>query len=74
MKKAFKKAVSLVLALALMISVSAVCFAAHETEKTPVILIPGFGQSQTLVYDDNGEFLGDISTFELAGLETKRSL
>ncbi len=71
MKNVLKKALSVFLALCVVFSLSAVCFAAHEKEKTPVILIPGFGQSETKVYDDNGNYLGDISTFSLAGLETK---
>ena len=71
MKKAFKKSLSVLLALCFLFSLSSVSFAAHEKEKTPVILIPGFGQSQTLVYDDDGNCLGDISTFELSGLKTE---
>lgn len=71
MKNAFKKSLSVLLALCLVFSLSAVSFAAHEKEKTPVILIPGFGQSETLVYDDDGNYLGDISTFSLSGLKTE---
>ncbi len=71
MKKVFKKSLSVFLALCFLFSLSSVSFAAHEKEKTPVILIPGFGQSQTLVYDDDGNYLGDISTFELSGLKTE---
>ena len=52
MKKAFKKSLSVLPALCLLFSLSSVSFAAHEKEKTPVILISGFGQSQTLVYFD----------------------
>ena len=71
MKNFFKKSLSVLLSLCLLFSLSAVAFAAHEKEKTPVILIPGFGQSETLVYDDDGNYLGDISTFELSGLKTE---
>ena len=72
MKKSFKAVLSVALALVLTFSLSAFSFAAHESAKTPVILIPGFGQSQTTVYDDNGVYLGDISIFDLPGLDAKK--
>lgn len=72
MKKAIKAALSAVLALALLFSLCAFSLAAHESSKTPVILIPGFGQSQTKVYDDDGTYLGDISIFDLPGLNAKK--
>ena len=71
MKKFLKKSLSVFLAFCIVFSVSAVSFAVHEKGKTPVILIPGFGQSETTVCDNDGNYLGDISTFSLAGLETK---
>ena len=71
MKNAAKKALSLLLCLALILSLSSFALAAHEEEKTPVILIPGFGQSETFVYDDDGNYLGDISVFDLPGLTVK---
>lgn len=72
MKKSLKALLSLTLSLVLVLSFTAFSFAAHESSKTPVILIPGFGQSETKVYDENGEYLGDISSFELPGLDVKK--
>ncbi len=72
MKKSLKALLSLALSLVLVLSFTAFSFAAHESSKTPVILIPGFGQSETRVYDENGEYLGDISSFELPGLDVKK--
>lgn len=72
MKKAFKALLCVVLSLVLVFSLAAFSFAAHESAKTPVILIPGFGQSETIVYDENGEYLGDISVFDLPGLNAKK--
>lgn len=72
MKRTFKALLCVVLAFVLVFSLAAFSFAAHESSKTPVILIPGFGQSQTKVYDDSGEYLGDISIFDLPGLNAKK--
>ena len=72
MKRTFKALLCVVLAFVLVFSLAAFSFAAHESSKTPVILIPGFGQSQTRVYDESGEYLGDISIFDLPGLNAKK--
>ncbi|MGN0468886.1 MAG: hypothetical protein ACI4GY_09205 [Acutalibacteraceae bacterium] len=74
MKKKFKAAISLLLSLCIVLSCAAVSFAAGEADKTPVILIPGFGQSETKVYDDDGTYLGQINTFDLPGLDAKSIL
>ena len=37
---------------------------AAAEDKTPIILIPGFGQSYTDVYDENGEYIGNLSTMD----------
>lgn len=72
MKKSLKALLSLVLSLVLVLSFTAFSFAAHESAKTPVILIPGFCQSETKVYDENGEYLGDISSFDLSKLDINK--
>ena len=69
MKHFFRKTLSIVLCVLLIASVSAFAFA--EDEKTPIILIPGFGQSDTNVYDENGEFMGEINAFVLPNLDAK---
>ena len=67
MKHFFKKTLSVVLCVLLIASVSAFAFASEE--KTPIILIPGFGHSDTNVYDENGEFMGEINAFVLPNLD-----
>lgn len=70
MKKTFKAVLSLALCLCIVLSCTAVCFAAQKKDLTPIIIIPGFGQSETIVYDENGNVLGDISEFTLEALKT----
>ena len=67
MKKTLKKITAVILTLLMVFSVSSVAFAAEE-KIAPVVFIPGFCQRETKVYDDNGEYLGNLATFELAAL------
>ncbi|MCM1544060.1 MAG: hypothetical protein NC110_02070 [Ruminococcus sp.] len=73
MKKSIKKAFSLMLVFAMILSCSSVAFGA-KSEKIPVVLIPGFGQSDTRVYDEQGNSLGDISEFSLTSMQTNEIL
>ena len=68
MKKAFKKIVALCLCIAMLASVT--LFNASAAEKTytdcngecqyyPTIIVPGLGQSNTWVVDDNGDYILD---------------
>lgn len=67
MKNALKKLISLVLCLAMVLSLGAVCVSAEDKrtdcdencEFYPAIIVPGLGQSNTWVTDDNGNFLLD---------------
>lgn len=65
MKKPLKAMLSLALCLCIILSCTAVSFAAKKKDLTPIIIIPGFGQSETMVYDEDGSPLGDISEFTL---------
>ena len=69
MKTLLKKSLSVLLCVVMIASVTVFAFA--EEEKTPIILIPGFGQSDTNVYDEDGEFLGEINAFVLPNLDVK---
>lgn len=69
MKHCFKKILSVVLAVAMILSLASFAFAANNTDKTPIIIIPGIGQSETKVYDKDGSYIGDVSTLDLPGLE-----
>ena len=69
MKKSFKKLGCLLLSLFLVFACAAFAFAEEPAQKTPIVLIPGFGQSETAVYDDSGEYLGNINSFTLPGLD-----
>ncbi len=73
MKTSLKRLLSVLLAVLLLLSCMGVSFAAgkkdSKTEKTPIVLIPGFGQSETAVYDDDGTYLGNINSFTLPGLD-----
>ena len=51
MKQQAKRMLSVLLALVLLLCCTAVAFAQAPEEKTPIVLIPGFGQSETKVYD-----------------------
>lgn len=65
MKKTIKTAISLVLCVAMLFSVSAIGFSAADEnlycdgscEYCPTVIIPGLGQSGVFVVDDNGEFV-----------------
>ena len=65
-----KKIISVILALCIMLSVAAVCSGASSAVKThcggegvcdcvPTIVIPGIGQSQVYLVDDDGNFVYD---------------
>ena len=69
MRKTARKLAALVLAVLLIAGGVSFCYAAEE--RVPVILIPGFGQSETRVYDENGEFMGEINSFNLPNLDAK---
>lgn len=69
MKKSIKKLFAFVLCLCIAFSCASVAFAADtQSEKCPIVFIPGFGQSETKVYDENGEYLGNVASFDLPGL------
>lgn len=71
MKTSAKRLLSVLLVLLLLLSCTSASFAAGrktEAEKTPIVLIPGFGQSETAVYDNDGTYLGNINSFVLPGL------
>lgn len=67
MKKTFKKLIALVLSIAMIIGASAVGASATQRftdcdgkcEYYPTIIVPGLGQSNTWIVDDNGEYLLD---------------
>lgn len=69
MSKKLKAVLSFILCVCMIFSLCAVGFAAKE-ELTPIVIIPGFGQSETIVYDENGNIMGDISEFSLESLKT----
>lgn len=73
MKQQAKRILSVLLALVLVLCCTAVAFAEAPEEKTPIVLIPGFGQSETKVYDGD-EYLGMINAFELPGLSVENIL
>lgn len=73
--KIIKKTLALVLSLIIICSLSSVCFAANgEQSLYPVLFIPGFGQSETKVYSEGGEYLGDVASFDLPGLNDVSSI
>ena len=78
MKSIGKKLVSVLLCVLLVFTCASAAFAgkgADKTaEKTPIVLIPGFGQSETAVYDDDGTYLGNINSFVLPGLNDTRAI
>lgn len=67
MKKTFKKLIALVLSIAMIIGASAIGASATQRftdcdgkcEYYPTIIVPGLGQSNTWIVDDNGEYLLD---------------
>ncbi|MBQ6092401.1 MAG: hypothetical protein IJL00_01840 [Clostridia bacterium] len=74
MKKTSKKLLCVLLSLVLLLTTAALAFAeTGKEEKTPIVLIPGFGQSETKVYDGD-EYLGMINAFELPGLNVENIL
>lgn len=66
-KNVIKKLISLVLCLAMMLSMSALCASAVEKrtdcdencELYPTIIVPGLGQSNVWVLDENGDYVLD---------------
>ena len=71
MNRKLKIVLSIMLCFSIVFSLSAVAFAAYEDEKLPIILIPGFGQSETRAYDEDGNCLGITSDFALESLTSK---
>lgn len=74
MKHPAKKCLALLLSLVMAFTLFAVAFAAENVpaeEKTPIILIPGFGQTETDVFDENGNNIGHINDFQLPGLNVE---
>ncbi len=67
MKKTFKKVIALCLCLAMILSMSIIGASATKRytdcngncEHYPAIIVPGLGQSNTWIVDDNGDFLLD---------------
>lgn len=67
MKKVFRKTVSVLLCIAMLISMSIIGASATqrytdcngECQYYPTIIVPGLGQSNTWVLDDNGDFVLD---------------
>lgn len=67
MKKTFKKVIALCLCLAMILSMSIIGASATkrytdcngDCEHYPAIIVPGLGQSNTWIVDDNGDFLLD---------------
>ena len=65
MKKTFRKIISVCLCLAMLLSMSIIGVSATERitdcngecEHYPAIIVPGLGQSNTWVLDDNGDFV-----------------
>lgn len=56
MKKS-KKIIAVLLSVIMVFSLSAVAISAYEKEVTPVIFLPGIGQSETYKYDDEGNII-----------------
>lgn len=67
MKKTIKRTIALILTIAMLISVSIIGASAKEKytdcngncEHYPSIIVPGLGQSNTWIVDDNGDFILD---------------
>ena len=75
MKSSAKRIFSLLLAVLLLLSCASAAGAKKAApEKTPIVLIPGFGQSETAVYDKDGTYLGNINSFTLPGLNDVGSI
>lgn len=61
-----KKLLAIVLSVVMAFSVSAVAFTANAKEDvTPIIFIPGIGQSQTYKYDDEGNQIASWNMFHI---------
>ena len=74
MKTQMRRLLCVLLSLLLVLCCTAFAFAEDVTQqKTPIVLIPGFGQSETKVYDGD-EYLGMINAFELPGLNVESIL
>lgn len=72
MSRKLKSFLSFILCISILLSCSAFAFAAKEPDLTPVVIIPGFGQSETIVYDEDGNVMGDTSEFSLESLKTNK--
>ena len=74
MKTQMKRLLCVLLSVLLVLCCTAFAFAEDAPQqKTPIVLIPGFGQSETKVYDGD-EYLGTINSFELPGLNVENIL
>ena len=74
MKTQMKRLHCVLLSVLLVLCCTAFAFAEDAPQqKTPIVLIPGFGQSETKVYDGD-EYLGTINSFELPGLNVENIL
>lgn len=75
MRKAFKKAMSLILCAALLISTAAIGASADDAEAdcvgdcghSPVVILPGINHSPTYVYDENDEPVLDSNGSHVGG-------
>ncbi len=74
MKKSCKKLLAVLLALVMTLTLFTVAVAAGTEEKTPIVLIPGFGQTETDVFDADGNNIGHINDFQLPGLNVENIL
>ena len=74
MKNNVRRLLCVLLSLMLVLGCTAFAFAEDDAQqKTPIVLIPGFGQSETKVYDGD-EYLGMINAFDLPGLNVENIL
>lgn len=64
--KISKKIISVILCVVMVFSISAVAISANaKDDVTPVIFIPGIGQSQTYKYDDEGNVVASWNMFHI---------
>ena len=64
--KLSKKVLAVILSVIMVFSVLSVSFSVFAEDKvTPVVFLPGIGQSQTYMYDDEGNLIDDWHMFHL---------